>query len=564
MMWKKKNLIKVVNEHLIDYPSPVNITYLWSVGSLAGLCLVIQMVTGILLSMHYTPHMDYAFCSVEHIMRDVRHGWLIRYTHANGASMMFLCLYIHIFKNLYYGSYTAPRHWLWISGVVLLLLTMATSFLGYCLPWGQMSFWGATVITNLFSAVPFIGNLLTEILWGGEGIDNPTLNRFYSLHYLLPFVMAGLSLVHLTLLHVHGNNNPLGIESHASSIPFYPYFFAKDLFALFSFLILFSFFVFFYPNALGHTDNYLPAECLKTPSHIVPEWYFLPFYAILRSIPQKTAGVAAMFGSLLVLMVIPFITPKLHIRSSVFRPFGKGLFWLQVMNCILLGWVGQMEAGSPFEEIGQIATVFYFAYFLVLVPSSIHLENRLLLGKWFFANSAPAIYRFIYYMIFQFSFYDNIFLPFLLPFYLSYVCPLRNKIFTEYQKVYPVRCNLIIIPPRRSELTGVSAFFRVNYFRLSCCGFHIIYDGGIKKSPEYCYFRSADRESYDAKIIRLKIEEEVYEARANQRVNCPQWCLDLCGIDKERACADWLPLDRNRARSLRHLFVLGLFNRYGL
>jgi ubiquinol-cytochrome c reductase cytochrome b subunit len=250
-MWKKKSLFKIINNHLIDYPSPINVSYLWSIGSLAGLCLVIQIVTGIFLAMHYTPHIDYAFISVEHIMRDVNNGWLIRYIHANGASMMFICVYIHMFKNLYYGSYTVPRHWLWISGVVILLATMATGFIGYVLPWGQMSFWGATVITNLFSALPIVGYMIVSLLWGGFSVDNATLNRFLSLHYLLPFIIAGLSLVHLVLLHIHGNNNPLGIESKTGVIPFYPYFFLKDLFAFFCLLVVFSFFVFFFPKCIG-------------------------------------------------------------------------------------------------------------------------------------------------------------------------------------------------------------------------------------------------------------------------------------------------------------------------
>jgi ubiquinol-cytochrome c reductase cytochrome b subunit len=377
-MWKKKSLFKDINNHLIDYPSPINVSYLWSIGSLAGLCLVIQIVTGIFLAMHYTPHIDYAFISVEHIMRDVNNGWLIRYIHANGASMMFICIYIHMFKNLYYGSYTAPRHWLWVSGVVILLATMATGFIGYVLPWGQMSFWGATVITNLFSALPIVGNMIVSLLWGGFSVDNATLNRFLSLHYLLPFIIAGLSLVHLVLLHVHGNNNPLGIESKTSIIPFFPYFFLKDLFAFSCLLVVFSFFVFFFPNALGHSDNYIPANPMVTPPHIVPEWYFLPFYAILRSIPDKLGGVLAMFGSILVLILIPFIVPKLNIRSSLFRPIAKKLFWYQVVNCLILGWIGQNVVEYPYIEIGQVATVFYFVYFLALIPGLVHIENALL------------------------------------------------------------------------------------------------------------------------------------------------------------------------------------------
>jgi len=390
-MWKKKSLFKIINNHLIDYPSPINVSYFWSVGSLAGLCLVIQIVTGIFLAMHYTPHIDYAFTSVEHIMRDVNNGWLMRYIHANGASMMFICVYVHMFKNLYYGSYTAPRHWLWISGVVILLATMATGFIGYVLPWGQMSFWGATVITNLFSALPLVGNMIVSLLWGGFSVDNATLNRFLSLHYLLPFIIAGLSLAHLILLHVHGNNNPLGIEVKTGIIPFYPYFYAKDLYAFFCLLVMFAFFVFFFPNALGHSDNYIPANPMVTPPHIVPEWYFLPFYAILRSIPDKLGGVLAMFGSILVLAVIPFIVPNLHIRSLLFRPLARKLFWFQVVNCVILGWIGQNVVEYPYIEVGQIATVFYFVYFLVLLPGLVKLENFLLLSDYKEDEKLPDI-----------------------------------------------------------------------------------------------------------------------------------------------------------------------------
>jgi ubiquinol-cytochrome c reductase cytochrome b subunit len=380
-MWKKRGLFQILSNHLIDYPSPINVSYFWSIGSLVGLCLVIQIITGIFLAMHYTPHIDYAFASVEHIMRDVNNGWLLRYIHANGASMMFITLYTHMFKNLYYGSYVAPRHWLWISGVLIMLATMATGFIGYVLPWGQMSFWGATVITNLFSALPLVGNMIVILLWGGFSVDNATLNRFLSLHYLLPFIIAGLSLVHLVLLHVHGNNNPLGVESKTNSIPFFPYFYVKDLFSFFCLLVLFSFFVFFFPNALGHSDNYIPANPMVTPPHIVPEWYFLPFYAILRSIPDKLGGVLAMFGSILLLLVIPFIIPKLNIRSSLFRPIARKLFWCQVVNCVILGWIGQNVVEYPYIEVGQAATVFYFAYFLILLPGLVLLENKLLSTK---------------------------------------------------------------------------------------------------------------------------------------------------------------------------------------
>jgi ubiquinol-cytochrome c reductase cytochrome b subunit len=280
---------------------------MWSFGSTAGLCLVMQIISGIFLAMHYTPHIDFAFSSVEHIMRDVNNGWLIRYVHANGASMFFIVIYCHIFRGLYYGSYMYPRSILWVSGVIIFLLMMATAFMGYVLPWGQMSFWGATVITNLFSAIPLVGFSIVEWLWGGFSVDNATLNRFYSLHYLMPFLIAALTLVHLTLLHQHGSNNPLGINTNVDTISFYPYFYVKDAFSFLILLTIFSFFVFFYPNALGHPDNYIPANPLVTPPHIVPEWYFLPFYAILRSIPDKLGGVVAMISAILALLLLPIL-----------------------------------------------------------------------------------------------------------------------------------------------------------------------------------------------------------------------------------------------------------------
>jgi len=317
--WNKDPILSFVDSHIIDYPTPVNLNYLWSFGSTAGICLVIQILTGIFLAMHYTPHVDLAFNSVEHIMRDVNNGWLIRYLHANGASMFFIVIYAHIFRGLYFGSYMYPRGRLWASGVIIFLLMMATGFMGYVLPWGQMSFWGATVITNLFSAIPYIGGSIVEWLWGGFSVDNATLNRFYSLHYLMPFIIAGLTIVHLSLLHTVGSNNPLGINTNLDSIPFYPYFYVKDLFAFFILLSIFSFFVFFYPNILGHADNYIPANPLVTPPHIVPEWYFLPFYAILRSVPDKLGGVVAMIGAILILLALPVLNTS-KIRSSKFRP----------------------------------------------------------------------------------------------------------------------------------------------------------------------------------------------------------------------------------------------------
>ena len=275
--WNKNSILSFVDSHIIDYPTPINLNYMWSFGSTAGLCLVIQIITGIFLAMHYTPHIDLAFSSVEHIMRDVNNGWLIRYLHANGASMFFLVVYCHIFRGLYYGSYMNPRGLLWCSGVLIFVLMMATAFIGYVLPWGQMSFWGATVITNLFSAIPVVGGAIVEWLWGGFSVDNATLNRFFSLHYLLPFAIAGVTVLHLSLLHTEGSNNPLGINTNVDTVSFYPYFYVKDLFSFLLLVALFSFFVFYYPNTLGHSDNYIPANPLVTPAHIVPEWYFFTF-----------------------------------------------------------------------------------------------------------------------------------------------------------------------------------------------------------------------------------------------------------------------------------------------
>jgi len=275
LRWNKNYLSSFLDNHLIHYPTPINLTYAWSFGSSAGICLIIQILSGIFLAMHYTPHIDLAFSSVEHIMRDVNHGWLIRYIHANGASMFFIVVYCHIFRGLYYGSYMHPRQLLWCSGVIIFILMMATAFMGYVLPWGQMSFWGATVITSLVTAVPIIGQTIVDWLWGGFTVNNATLNRFFSLHFFLPFIIAGVSIIHLSLLHKDGSNNPLGVDGAVDKIPFYPYFFIKDLFAFFCFLFIFVFFVFFYPNLMGHPDNYIPADPMHTPAHIVPEWYFL-------------------------------------------------------------------------------------------------------------------------------------------------------------------------------------------------------------------------------------------------------------------------------------------------
>jgi ubiquinol-cytochrome c reductase cytochrome b subunit len=378
--WNKDYILSVVDGHIIDYPAPINLSYAWSFGALAGICLGIQIVTGIFLAMHYTPHIDLAFSSVEHIMRDVNSGWVIRYMHANGASMFFIVVYCHIFRGLYYGSYMAPREHLWCSGVVIFLLMMATAFMGYVLPWGQMSFWGATVITNLFSAIPVAGPSIVEWLWGGFSVDNATLNRFFSLHFLMPFVIAGMVIAHIALLHRDGSNNPLGIDSSMDKIAFYPYYYVKDLFSVVVFVVFFSLFLFYYPNLLGHPDNYIPADPMSTPAHIVPEWYFLPFYAILRSIPDKLGGVAAMGGAIVILLFLPFINTS-EVRSAAFRPLYRKLFWFIFADFLLLGWIGQEIVETPFIEIGQVGTVFYFLYFLVIIPALGILENRLVRTK---------------------------------------------------------------------------------------------------------------------------------------------------------------------------------------
>lgn len=377
MRWVKNSILSVVNNHLVDYPTPINQNYFFGFGSLAGVMLIIQILTGIFLAMHYTPHIDLAFSSVEHIMRDVNNGWLIRYAHANGASFFFIMVYIHIFRGLYYGSYITPREHLWCSGVLLFILMMATAFMGYVLPWGQMSFWGATVITNLFSAIPVIGKDIVDWLWGGFSVDNPTLNRFFSLHFFLPFAIAGLSLVHLVLLHQFGSGNPLGFYIKSENIPFFPYYYVKDLFGVFGLLLSFSLFVYFFPNTLGHPDNYIPADPMKTPLHIVPEWYFLPFYAILRSIPNKIGGVIAMAGSLIVLLLLPYLNTS-KVRSTLFRPIYKMAYWLLVVSFIILGWIGQMPVDYPFTEVGIIAMIYYFSFFLILVPGIGYVENYLI------------------------------------------------------------------------------------------------------------------------------------------------------------------------------------------
>lgn len=370
-------LFSIVNDHAIAYPTPINLHYAWNFGFLSLICLMIQLISGIFLAMHYTPHIYFAFSSVEHIMRDVNFGWLIRYMHANGASMFFIVVYFHIFRGLYFGSYTKPKQWVWVIGILILLLMIITAFIGYVLPWGQMSLWGATVITNLVSAIPKIGNYIVFWLWGGFSVDNATLNRFFSLHYLFPFLIVALSLIHIALLHQEGSGNPLGIESTSDKINLFPYFIIKDLFGLVGFLIFFSVFLFFFPNVLGHSDNYIEANPMVTPTHIVPEWYFLPFYAILRSIPHKLGGVIAMLFSILILAGLPWLHST-EIRSSRFRPVYKFFFWTLISCCLLLGWIGGMPVENPYILIGQILSFYYFFYFLIVIPILGNLEKLLL------------------------------------------------------------------------------------------------------------------------------------------------------------------------------------------
>nr|YP_010480767.1 cytochrome b [Aspergillus leporis]UVN15578.1 cytochrome b [Aspergillus leporis] len=374
---KSHPLLKLLNSYLIDSPQPANISYLWNFGSLLALCLVIQIVTGVTLAMHYTPSVLEAFNSVEHIMRDVNNGWLVRYLHANTASAFFFLVYLHIGRGLYYGSYKSPRTLTWAIGTVILIVMMATAFLGYVLPYGQMSLWGATVITNLMSAIPWIGQDIVEFIWGGFSVNNATLNRFFALHFLLPFVLAALALMHLIAMHdTVGSGNPLGISGNYDRLPFAPYFIFKDLVTIFIFFIVLSIFVFFMPNALGDSENYVMANPMQTPPAIVPEWYLLPFYAILRSIPNKLLGVIAMFAAILALMVMP-ITDLSKLRGVQFRPLSKVAFYIFVANFLILMQIGAKHVETPFIEFGQISTVLYFAHFFVIVPVVSLIENSL-------------------------------------------------------------------------------------------------------------------------------------------------------------------------------------------
>ncbi len=359
----------LIHSSFVVFPNPRNLNYWWTFGGILSFMLASQIVTGVVLAMHYTPQSDLAFASIEHIMRDVNYGWLLRYAHANGASMFFLALYIHMFRGMYYGSSKSPREVLWLLGVIIFLLAIVTAFTGYVLPWGQMSFWGATVITSLFSAIPLVGDSITTWLWGGYAVDNATLNRFFALHYLLPFMIAGVVVLHIWALHVHGSNNPAGIEKQTAkdTLPFHPYFTVKDGFALVCFLVFFAWFVFYVPNYLYDADNYIEANPLQTPVHIVPEWYYLPFYAILRSIPSKLGGTAAMFAAVIIIAFLPWLDSS-KVKSAAYRPLYKVFFWLFVACTVLLGYMGSQPPEGGYVIAARFLTIYYFLYFLVILP----------------------------------------------------------------------------------------------------------------------------------------------------------------------------------------------------
>ena len=374
---KSHPLLSLANGYVVDSPQPSNLSYLWNFGSLLAFCLIIQIVTGVTLAMHYNPSVLEAFNSVEHIMRDVNNGWLIRYLHSNTASAFFFLVYLHIGRNLYYGSYKAPRTLTFSIGVIIFVLMIVTAFLGYVLPYGQMSLWGATVITNLMSAIPWIGQDIVEFIWGGFSVNNATLNRFFSLHFVLPFVLAALALMHLIALHDSaGSNNPLGISSNYDKVAFHPYFIFKDIITIFIFMWVLSLFVFFMPNVLGDSDNYVMANPMQTPPAIVPEWYLLPFYAILRSIPNKLLGVIAMLSAILILLTMPF-SDLGKLRGIQFKPLNKTIFFIFVANLLLLLVLGAKHVETPFIELGQIATLIYFLFFIVLVPMAGIFENSI-------------------------------------------------------------------------------------------------------------------------------------------------------------------------------------------
>jgi quinol-cytochrome oxidoreductase complex cytochrome b subunit len=422
---------KALYSYLIKYPTPMNINYLWNFGFMSAIFLVIQIVSGLFLTFFFTPHVDLAFFSVEHIMRDVNYGWLIRYVHANGASFFFFLVYIHILKGIYYGSYYFPRTLVWFTGVIIYILMMGTAFLGYVLPWGQMSYWAATVITNFVTVIPVIGKDIVYWVWGGYSINNATLNRFFSLHYLLPFVIALLSVYHIYQLHKSGSSNELGIRSHyLNKISFYPYFLVKDFFGLFIILFVFSIFVFFFPEAFNHSDNYIKANPLVTPAHIVPEWYFLPLYGILRSILNKTYGIIIMFVSLLVLFILPFVDKSL-IKNKTFKPFNRSLFWFFSLNFLFLGYLGSQEPVYPYIEFGVICSHFHLLYFFLLIPLSVFFESSFF-NYFFSSNETRGNFSFIYWII------GSIFVFFILfiSFYLGVVNGVNSTVINLVDSLY--------------------------------------------------------------------------------------------------------------------------------
>nr|AAZ92422.1 cytochrome b [Lepilemur sahamalazensis] len=374
---KNHPLLKIINNSLIDLPTPPNISSLWNFGSLLGACLTIQIITGLFLAMHYTADTTTAFSSVAHICRDVNYGWTIRYLHANGASMFFLCLFIHVGRGLYYGSFTLLETW--NVGIILLFSVMATAFMGYVLPWGQMSFWGATVITNLLSAIPYVGTDLVEWIWGGFSVGKATLTRFFALHFILPFITSALVMIHLLFLHETGSNNPLGVPSNSDKIPFHPYYTTKDFLGLLLLILLLMTMALFYPDLLGDPDNYTPANPLNTPPHIKPEWYFLFAYAILRSIPNKLGGVMALILSILILVMFPFLQPNKQ-QTMMFRPLSQFLFWILVADLLTLTWIGGQPVENPFINIGQMAAMLYFSLMIFIMPTTCFIENKML--KW--------------------------------------------------------------------------------------------------------------------------------------------------------------------------------------
>nr|QWC53731.1 apocytochrome b [Rhizoctonia solani] len=374
---KSHPILGLLNSYMVDSPQPANISYMWNFGSLLGMCLVIQILTGAFLAMHYCPSVDMAFILTQMIMRDVNYGWAVRYTHANTASFFFIFVYKHIGRGLYYGSYRSPRVLLWSIGVIMLVLMMAQIKMLYVLPYGQMSLWGNNLLCPTWFAIPWIGQDFVQLIWGGFSVSNATLNRFFSLHYLLPFVLAALVAMHFIALHEHGSSNPLGISGNVDRLSFHPFFTFKDLVTVFLFLLTLSIFVFYMPNVLGHSDNYIPANPMSTPASIVPEWDLLPYYAILRSIPNKLLGVLAMFASLLILLIMPIVDTS-RIRGNQFRPLMKFFFWVFVANFFILMWIGSQHPNSPFVEVGQVATALYFAWFVIIVPLVGIVENTLM------------------------------------------------------------------------------------------------------------------------------------------------------------------------------------------